>query len=71
MEKNVLQAISGVAIYPIISIAIFFLFFLGLAVYVLVVNRHHVKTMSQLPLNDDQNSDDQILKYHLNHDVIC
>ena len=34
MYKNVLQAIAGIEIYPMISFAIFFLFFLGLLVYV-------------------------------------
>jgi hypothetical protein len=71
MEKNVLQSISGVAIYPIISFVIFFLFFLGLAGYVLVANRQHIDTMSQLPLHDDPNLFDEALKNHLNHDVIC
>jgi cbb3-type cytochrome oxidase subunit 3 len=67
MEKNVLQSISGVAIYPIISFAIFFLFFLGLAVFVLMSNRHHINTMSQLPLLDDEAT----IKSNLNHDVLC
>ncbi len=71
MEKNVLQSISGVAIFPIISFAIFFLFFLGLAVYVLFVNRRHVDTMSQLPLTDESGDPDETLKYHLNHDILC
>ena len=52
MEKNVLQSITGIAIYPLISFAIFFLFFIALLVYVLVVNRQHISTMSMLPLLD-------------------
>ena len=52
MEKNVLQSITGITIYPLISFAIFFLFFIALLVYVLVVNREHISTMSQLPLLD-------------------
>ena len=54
MEKNVLQSIAGVTIYPLISFAIFFLFFIALLVYVLVVNRQHIRTMSLLPLLDDE-----------------
>ena len=53
MEKNVLQSIAGITIYPLISFVIFFLFFLALLVYVLVANRQHISTMSQLPLSDD------------------
>lgn len=50
MDKNVLRAIAGVEIYPIISFVIFFLFFLGLLAYVFVVNRQHVHSMKNLPL---------------------
>ena len=67
MEKNVLQSIEGVAVYPIISFIIFFLFFLGLAVYVLVVSRQHLSTMSQLPLEDNE----ETTKANLNHDILC
>ena len=52
MEKNVLQSIAGITIYPLISFVIFFLFFIALLVYVLVVNRQHISAMSQLPLLD-------------------
>ena len=54
MEKNVLQSITGITIYPLISFAIFFLFFLALLVYVLVVNHQHISAMSMLPLLDDE-----------------
>jgi hypothetical protein len=66
MYKNVLQSIAGIELYPIISFAIFFLFFLGLLVYVLVVNRQHISTMSQLPLRDDHT-----LPSHLEPDASC
>ena len=67
MEKNVLQSIAGVTVYPLISFAIFFLFFIGLLGYVLIANRQHLHTMSQLPLEDDE----ETIKSTLNHDVIC
>jgi len=53
MEKNVLQSITGISIYPLISFAIFFLFFIALLGYVLVANRQHIRAMSLLPLLDD------------------
>ena len=59
MEKNVLQSITGIAIYPLISFAIFFLFFLALLVYVLVVNRQHIHAMSMLPLDNEQPAADK------------
>ncbi|KUG08021.1 hypothetical protein [Solirubrum puertoriconensis] len=53
MYKNVLQAISGIEIYPLISFVIFFLFFLALLVYVCVVSREHIQAMKQIPLQAD------------------
>ncbi|ARS34990.1 hypothetical protein [Pontibacter actiniarum] len=48
MYKNVLQAIDGIEIYPIISFSIFFLFFLGLLVYVFLLDKKHVDMMSSI-----------------------
>ena len=53
MDKNVLRSIAGVEIYPLISFAIFFLFFLALLVYVCVVSRTHIQAMKQMPLQSD------------------
>ncbi len=69
MEKNVLQSITGITIYPLISFAIFFLFFTALLVYVLVANKQHLSTMSQLPLAGED--EDKALKAQLEHDVVC
>ncbi|SFP89251.1 hypothetical protein [Hymenobacter arizonensis] len=54
MYKEVLQSITGISIYPLISFVIFFLFFLALLVYVLVANRQHINAMSMLPLLEDE-----------------
>ncbi|MFC6223684.1 hypothetical protein ACFP2F_10570 [Hymenobacter artigasi] len=67
MEKNVLQSIAGITVYPLISFAIFFLFFIGLLVYVLIANRQHLHSMSQLPLEDET----ETLKSHLDPDELC
>ena len=53
MYKNILQSITGIEIYPIISFAIFFGFFLGLILYVILVDKNLVKNMSELPLQND------------------
>ncbi|MEL6535092.1 MAG: CcoQ/FixQ family Cbb3-type cytochrome c oxidase assembly chaperone [Bacteroidota bacterium] len=50
--KGHASSIDGIEIYPIISLTIFFLFFIGLLVYVYRIHRHHVSSMSQLPLDD-------------------
>ena len=68
MHKNVLQSIAGIEIYPLISLVIFFLFFLGLLAYVLLANRQHISTMSRLPLAEDS---DETQNYHFKNDVLC
>lgn len=51
--KHLLEGIGGVEIYPIVSLLIFFLFFLGLTFYVVTMKRNHVEHMSQKPLEAD------------------
>ncbi len=66
MHKNVLQSIAGIELYPLISLAIFFLFFVGLLIYVVAANRQHLLTMSQLPLLSDEDA-----SRHPESDVLC
>lgn len=62
MYKNVLQAIDGIEVYPLISFTIFFVFFLGLLVYVLVLDKKHVKLMSNLPNLLDEETEASALR---------
>lgn len=50
---NYLKTISGVEIYPLISLLIFFTFFIGLSIWVLKVNKAYLKEMENLPLDND------------------
>ncbi len=52
--KNHMETIDGVATYPMISLLIFFLFFVGLFWWVMTTSRKHLKEMSELPLDDQQ-----------------
>ena len=52
MYKNILQSIDHVAIWPIISFVIFFLFFLILLWYVLTVDKSFIHYMKGLPSDD-------------------
>ena len=54
MYKNVLQAIDGIEIYPLISFTIFFLFFLGLIVYVALMDKKYAQTMSSIACGDEE-----------------
>ncbi|MBK0402726.1 hypothetical protein I5M27_06995 [Adhaeribacter sp. BT258] len=53
MYKNVLQSITGIEIFPLISFVIFFVFFLGLLLYVVLSDKNHLATMSELPLQNE------------------
>ncbi len=50
--KHNMESIVGVAIYPILSLLIFFLFFLVLGIWVFSYKKEKIEEMSQIPLND-------------------
>jgi cbb3-type cytochrome oxidase subunit 3 len=50
---NVLESIAGIEIYPIISLLIFFLFFILVTVLVLKTSDSEIEEMSRLPLDKD------------------
>jgi cytochrome c oxidase cbb3-type subunit III len=50
---NYLESITGVSIFPMLSLMIFFLFFLSLIIYATkILSRESVSMMEQLPLQD-------------------
>lgn len=55
MYKNVLRAIEDIGIYPSISLIIFFTFFIGLIVYLIIKGKDHWKDAEKLPLEDENN----------------
>jgi cytochrome c oxidase cbb3-type subunit IV len=54
MFKHYFEQIEGIGFYPILSLLIFFLFFSGLLIWVVRVNKGYVREMAQLPLKNDQ-----------------
>jgi len=50
--RNYLETIAGVGIFPLISLVIFFVFFLSLLIYVFRLDKKSVERMSNIPLND-------------------
>ena len=52
MIRNVLQAIGGIEIYPIISLLIFFGLFASVLIWFFRVDKDHVQHMASIPLND-------------------
>jgi len=49
---NYLESIAGISIFPMISLGIFFLFFIGLLVYVFKVNKQHIIEMKNIPFDN-------------------
>jgi hypothetical protein len=47
---NYLESITGIGVYPLVSLMIFFIFFLGVAVYVMLGRKEYFDTLSNLPL---------------------
>ena len=52
--KNHLESMTGIEIYPLISLVIFFAFFVILFWWVITAKKDYIKTVSHLPL-DNQN----------------
>ena len=51
--KNNMETITGIEIYPLISLLIFFTFFVVLFWWVFTAKKEYINTVSQIPLNDN------------------
>lgn len=56
MYKNVLQAIDNIAIWPVVSFVIFFVFFIVLLWWVFSVDKDFINKMKALPIDNNQDS---------------
>ncbi|TBN15456.1 CcoQ/FixQ family Cbb3-type cytochrome c oxidase assembly chaperone [Hyunsoonleella pacifica] len=54
--KHHMESITGIEIYPIISLLIFFIFFIALFWWVVTAKKDYIKRVSNIPL-DNQNND--------------
>lgn len=54
--KEHMESITGIEIYPIISLLIFFTFFVVLFWWVFTAKKEYLETVSNIPL-DNQNND--------------
>lgn len=50
---NYLESIAGIAVYPMISLFIFFLFFSLLIVYLIKADKQHIKELKNIPLDSE------------------
>jgi cytochrome c oxidase cbb3-type subunit 4 len=58
--KHTMENISGIEIYPILSLLIFFFFFVGLYFWVFTYNKEKIKQLSNLPFAEE--TSDEFLK---------
>ncbi len=54
--KGNLENIDDVQIYPMISLLIFFVFFVVLFYWVFTAKKEHIAEVSNIPLEDDTNN---------------
>ncbi|WP_037321511.1 CcoQ/FixQ family Cbb3-type cytochrome c oxidase assembly chaperone [Salegentibacter sp. Hel_I_6] len=52
--KGHMESIDGVMIYPLISLLIFFIFFVVLFLWVITAKKKDIDEVSQLPLDNNQ-----------------
>ena len=55
--KGHAASIQGIDIYPMISLLIFFLFFVLLSVYLFRADKEHISYMAELPVEKQNASD--------------
>lgn len=53
--KHNMETISGIEIYPLISFLIFFCFFSAVIIYLIRSDKHTMRQVSKLPLENDKN----------------
>lgn len=51
--KGNLTSIDGIEIFPIISLIIFFTFFVGLGIYILKADRKKIEEIKRIPLDEE------------------
>ncbi|MGM0635139.1 MAG: CcoQ/FixQ family Cbb3-type cytochrome c oxidase assembly chaperone [Bacteroidota bacterium] len=58
--KEYLETIDGVAIYPILSLLIFFTFFVVLFWWVFTAKKDYIDKVSEIPLEDDESKNQEL-----------
>jgi hypothetical protein len=55
MFNRLLDKLQGADVFMVASFLIFVVFFIVVAVYLIKSNKDHIKRMSELPFNNDDN----------------
>lgn len=54
--KHNMETIAGVSVYPILSLLIFFFFFVTLGFWVFTYKKDKINELSNIPLGDNQDN---------------
>ncbi|MAB50051.1 CcoQ/FixQ family Cbb3-type cytochrome c oxidase assembly chaperone [Winogradskyella sp. MH6] len=54
--KHHMESITGIEIYPLISLLIFFIFFVALFYWVFTAKKEYITTVSNIPLDNQNDS---------------
>jgi cbb3-type cytochrome oxidase subunit 3 len=60
-----MESITGIEIFPLISFVIFFLFFLGLLLYVYTADKKQIAEIANLPLDPEDENQKEADQPHL------
>ncbi|GHB38189.1 cbb3-type cytochrome c oxidase subunit 3 [Mongoliitalea lutea] len=52
MKKDILNSIEHIEIYPIISLLIFVIFFVGMFIWVITTDKKYINYMKDMPFSD-------------------
>ncbi len=58
--KHHLETIAGIELFPLISLVIFFAFFIGLTLFVVRADKRVIQRIANIPLNDEPTEDEEI-----------
>lgn len=59
--KQHMETMEGVASYPMISLLIFFVFFVLLFLWVISASKEHIREMGELPLEEEEQPQNPVL----------
>ena len=57
MKKDILSSIENIEIYPIISLLIFVIFFIGMFIWVIKVDKKYIDYMKGMPFHKEPQND--------------
>ena len=60
MFSDFLSSIDGIGLYPVISLIMFFMVFVGVGVYLFTANKESMQKMAMMPL--DKNFEKKIIE---------